>query len=144
MILPLFLGQFYIFNLERGFRLSEGEEFLNFVFDCKQAIPHVSLYLKIGARQLGSVAEIAPKSAAVTSEQKPYSVWFKCRRKAIWCERSLSPKEFNLKRESLWSRGLLRAAYRSTLVELSKTKFLKYSLAGIKLSLIRLVIILSV
>ena len=136
MILPLFLGQFYIFNLERGFRLSEGEEFLNFVFDCKQAIPYVSLHLKIGAAQLGSVAEIAPKSAAVTSEQKSCPVWFKGRRKAIWRERSLSPKEFDLKRESLWSRGLLRAACRSTLVELSKTKFL--------ISLIRLVIILSV
>ena len=33
--------------------------------------------LKIGAGQLGSVAEIAPKSAAVhvTCAQKPYSVW---------------------------------------------------------------------
>ena len=127
MILPFFLGQLYIFNLESGFRLSEGEEFLDFVFDCKQAIPYVSPNLKIGAGQLGSVAEIAPKSAAVTCEQKPYPVWFKCRRKAIRCEHSLRPKEFNLERESLWSRGLLRATCRSTLVELPKTKFLKYS-----------------
>lgn len=48
---------------------------LNFVFDCKQAIPYVSYNLKIGAGQLGSVAEIAPKSAAVTFVQKPYPVW---------------------------------------------------------------------
>ena len=127
MILPFFLGQFYIFNLESGFRLSKGEEFLNFVFDCKQAIPYVNLHLKIGAAQLGSVAEIAPKSAAVRCKQKPYPVWFKCRRKAKLsgrCEHSLnSPKEFNLKRESLWSRGLLRAAWTPRLLNYRRQSF---------------------
>ena len=48
--------------------------------------------LEIGAAQLRSVTEIAPKSPFLMCEQKPYLVWFSRRRKSylVYCEHSLS------------------------------------------------------